>query len=103
MNSIGRLLSLTTFGESHGVAIGGVLDGFPSGVAVDEDFVAGLKSDLTRRSSESKYYAKVLKILSKAKVQKDFYAENTARYLAGILSLEDLHRTRSMSKTYIIE
>jgi hypothetical protein len=69
----------------------------------DEDFVAGLKSDLTRRSSESKYYAKVLKILSKAKVQKDFYAENTARYLAGILSLEDLHRTRSMSKTYIIE
>ena len=69
----------------------------------DEDFVAGLKSDLTRRSSESKYYAKVLKILSKAKVQKDFYAENTARYLAGILSLEDLHRTRSMSKIYIIE
>ena len=46
MNSIGRLLSLTTFGESHGVAIGGVLDGFPSGVAVDEDFVA---AEMARR------------------------------------------------------
>ena len=40
MNSIGRLLTLTTFGESHGVAIGGVLDGFPAGIFIDEDFVA---------------------------------------------------------------
>lgn len=41
MNSFGQLLRLTTFGESHGVAIGGVLDGFPSGIAIDEDFVRG--------------------------------------------------------------
>lgn len=39
MNSFGQLLRLTTFGESHGVAIGGVLDGLPSGVYIDEDFV----------------------------------------------------------------
>ncbi len=39
MNSTGRLLRLTTFGESHGVAIGGVLDGFPAGVVIDEEFV----------------------------------------------------------------
>ena len=39
MNSIGRLLRLTTFGESHGVAIGGVLDGFPAGVVLDEEFI----------------------------------------------------------------
>lgn len=39
MNTIGRILRLTTFGESHGVAIGGVLDGFPSGVVIDEEFV----------------------------------------------------------------
>ena len=39
MNSFGTLLRLTTFGESHGVAIGGVLDGFPAGVVIDEDFV----------------------------------------------------------------
>ena len=41
MNSIGRLLRLTTFGESHGTAIGGVLDGFPAGVVIDEDFIKG--------------------------------------------------------------
>lgn len=41
MNSFGELLRLTTFGESHGVAIGGVLDGFPAGVAIDYDFVRG--------------------------------------------------------------
>ena len=39
MNSIGKILRLTTFGESHGVAIGGVLDGFPAGVRIDEEFV----------------------------------------------------------------
>lgn len=39
MNSFGTLLRLTTFGESHGVAIGGVLDGFPAGVVIDEEFV----------------------------------------------------------------
>lgn len=46
MNSIGTLLRLTTFGESHGVAIGGVLDGFPAGIAIDEDFV---RSEMQRR------------------------------------------------------
>ena len=39
MNTLGKLLSLTTFGESHGPAIGGVLDGFPSGITVDTDYV----------------------------------------------------------------
>lgn len=39
MNSFGTLLRLTTFGESHGPAIGGVLDGFPPGLTVDETFV----------------------------------------------------------------
>ena len=46
MNSIGRLLRLTTFGESHGTAIGGVLDGFPAGVVIDEDFI---RSEMARR------------------------------------------------------
>lgn len=35
MNQIGRRLRLTLFGESHGVAIGGVLDGVPPGLPVD--------------------------------------------------------------------
>lgn len=39
MNTLGQLLTLTTFGESHGPAIGGVIDGYPSGITVDLDFV----------------------------------------------------------------
>jgi chorismate synthase len=38
-NTFGTLLKLTTFGESHGVAIGGVLDGCPSGIEIDLDAV----------------------------------------------------------------
>jgi len=38
-NSIGQLFKLTSFGESHGEAIGGVVDGCPSGVSIDIAFV----------------------------------------------------------------
>lgn len=46
MNSFGTLLRLTTFGESHGEAIGGVLDGYPSGIVIDEEFV---RAEMQRR------------------------------------------------------
>ncbi len=36
-NTFGRLLTLTTFGESHGPAMGAVIDGFPAGISVDLD------------------------------------------------------------------
>ena len=39
MNTLGQNLTLTTFGESHGPAIGGVLDGFPAGITVDTEYV----------------------------------------------------------------
>ncbi len=39
-NTIGNSFTLTLFGESHGKAIGGVLDGVPSGALVDEAFIA---------------------------------------------------------------
>src|SRR5690554_3679063 len=38
-NTFGNLLTLTTFGESHGPALGAVIDGCPAGIALDvEDF-----------------------------------------------------------------
>lgn len=39
-NSFGNIVRLTTFGESHGKCIGGVLDGFPSGITIDNEFIA---------------------------------------------------------------
>ena len=40
MNSFGNKLRLTTFGESHGPAVGGIIDGFPSGFRVDFEHLA---------------------------------------------------------------
>ncbi|MFT4645290.1 MAG: chorismate synthase, partial [Planctomycetota bacterium] len=34
-NSFGNLLRVTTYGESHGTAIGGIIDGFPAGLEVN--------------------------------------------------------------------
>ena len=34
-NSFGKIFTLTTFGESHGSAIGGVVDGCPAGIAIE--------------------------------------------------------------------
>jgi len=45
-NSFGRLFRLTTFGESHGPAIGGVIDGCPAGLLLDLEAVQG---ELDRR------------------------------------------------------
>ena len=39
MNSIGQFFRLTTYGESHGTAIGGVLDGCPAGLSLDLDLI----------------------------------------------------------------
>ena len=46
MNSFGRIFRLTTFGESHGEAIGGVVDGMPAGINIDLDFI---QEELNRR------------------------------------------------------
>ncbi len=45
-NSFGKLFNLTTFGESHGVAIGGVIDGCPSGVTID---FKAIQNEMDRR------------------------------------------------------
>ncbi len=54
MNTFGRKLTLTTFGESHGVAIGGVLDGFPAGVRIDLNFI---QSELDKRKPGGSKFA----------------------------------------------
>ena len=49
MNTFGNIFRLTTFGESHGPAIGGVIDGCPAGLAVDYDLV---DAELARRRGD---------------------------------------------------
>ncbi|MBP1841170.1 chorismate synthase [Formosa algae] len=45
-NSFGKLFKLTTFGESHGVALGGILDGCPAGITIDLD---AIQTEMNRR------------------------------------------------------
>jgi chorismate synthase len=45
-NTFGKIFSVTTFGESHGLSIGAVIDGCPAGLVIDEDFV---QAELDRR------------------------------------------------------
>ncbi|MDE5841009.1 MAG: chorismate synthase [Muribaculaceae bacterium] len=51
MNTFGRNLRLTTFGESHGKAMGGILDGMPGGVKIDMDII--LMETARRRPGQS--------------------------------------------------
>lgn len=45
-NTFGKIFSLTTFGESHGLALGGIIDGCPAGLKIDLDFI---QAELDRR------------------------------------------------------
>ncbi len=45
-NTFGNIFRLTTFGESHGEAVGGVVDGMPAGISIDVEFI---RSELRRR------------------------------------------------------
>ena len=46
MNRFGHIFSVTTFGESHGAGVGGVVDGMPAGIEIDTDFI---QHELDRR------------------------------------------------------
>jgi chorismate synthase len=45
-NTFGKLFTLTTFGESHGEAMGGIIDGCPAGLEIDPEFI---QKELDRR------------------------------------------------------
>jgi len=45
-NTFGHIFTLTTFGESHGPAVGGVVDGMPAGIEIDTEFI---QQELNRR------------------------------------------------------
>ncbi len=54
MNSFGKIFKFTTFGESHGKAIGVVIDGVPAGLKIDEEFI---QSEMDRRKPGKNKFA----------------------------------------------
>lgn len=65
MNRFGERFSITTFGESHGKAIGCVLDGVPAGLEIDEAFI---QSELDRRKPGQNEFATARKEEDKVEI-----------------------------------
>jgi len=65
MNKFGRRFSFSTFGESHGKAIGCLIDGMPSGVKIDMDFI---QSELDKRKPGQNKFATARKEADKVQI-----------------------------------
>ena len=52
MNVFGKKWTFTSFGESHGAAIGGVLDGVPAGLHIDFDMI---RAELDKRAGRRQH------------------------------------------------
>ena len=50
-NQFGKLFSVTTFGESHGAAVGGVIDGCPAGINLD---LSAIQQDLDQENPDNR-------------------------------------------------
>ena len=76
MGSIwGNALKISIFGESHGGGIGVVLDGFPSGIAFDEEFVL---SEMSRRAPGKNKQSTARREADRPKVLSGIYQGYTA-------------------------
>ena len=54
-NSIGKIFKLTTFGESHGASIGGIIDGCPAGLKLDFEKIRSLEKPGWGAMSQSRF------------------------------------------------
>lgn len=108
-NTFGNIFTLTTFGESHGEAVGGVVDGLPAGIDIDIDFI---QSELDRRRpgqssvTTSRNEADRVEILSGTFEGKStgcpigFIVRNTNQHSADYDNMRDLFRPSHADFTY---
>ena len=96
MNTFGNIFRLTSFGESHGAGIGGVLDGFPAGVDVDLDF---LQNELDRRRPGQSHLTTARKEADQVQVLSGvFEGKTTGSPLCAMIANTDT-RSADYSKT----
>lgn len=92
-NTIGKLFTLTTFGESHGPAIGGIVDGCPPGLELSE---ADLQHDLDRRRPGSSHYTTQRQELDQVRILSGVFEGKTTGTPIGLL----IENTDAKSKDY---
>lgn len=108
-NTFGTLLTFTSFGESHGSMIGGVLDGFPSNYYIDDGMII---EELKRRSSANNIYSTPRKEDDELQIVSGIYKgkstgapiafliRNTAALPADYDKLAGIHRPSHGSFSY---
>ena len=108
-NSFGKIFKLTTFGESHGTAIGGIIDGCPSGLSLDFEAIKnemrrrkpGQSSIVTQRKEEDE--VKFLSGIFEGKTTGTpigFIIENTDQKSTDYGHIKDIYRPSHADFTY---
>ena len=96
MNTFGKRFALSSFGESHGVAIGGVIDGMPSNVEINLEF---LQNEMSKRKPGGKY-ATNRKEDDELRILSGVFEENGKLFSTGASIGFAIENTSQHSKDY---
>ena len=94
-NTFGKLFTVTTFGESHGIAIGGIIDGCPPGLAICE---ADLQVDLDRRKPGTSRYTTARREEDEVQILSGVFEGQTTGTSIGLLIKNTDQRSNDYSK-----
>ncbi len=94
-NTIGKLFTVTTFGESHGPALGGIVDGCPPGIALSE---ADLQHDLDRRKPGTSRHTTQRREPDQVKILSGVFEGKTTGTPIGLIIENTDQRSKDYSK-----
>ena len=94
-NSFGKLFTVTTFGESHGIALGAIVDGCPPGLALCEE---DLQRDLDRRRPGSSRHTTQRKEPDQVRILSGVFEGKTTGTSIGLLIENTDQRSKDYSK-----
>ena len=94
-NTIGKLFTVTTFGESHGPAMGCIVDGCPPGLALTE---ADLQQDIDRRRTGTSHFVSQRREGDQARILSGVFAGRTTGTPIGLLIENTDARSRDYDK-----
>ena len=94
-NTFGRVFTVTTFGESHGPALGAIVDGCPPGLAIDEEL---LQKDVERRRSGTSHFTSQRKEPDRVRILSGVFEGRTTGAPIGLLVENTDQRSRDYAK-----
>src|SRR5438445_5385412 len=94
-NTLGKLFMVTTFGESHGLAMGCVFDGCPPGLALTE---ADLQQDIDRRRTGTSHFVSQRREGDQVRILSGIFAGRTTGTPIGLLIENTDARSRDYDK-----